>query len=93
MLIPVLHGMPQVVMTTIEPSGSRPGMAYDAYEYIQHSHTYMGDSTPIAKFTYDLSPIQVGCTRPHKQVCHAKHCSACSNDSIGPACVYTCQST
>jgi hypothetical protein len=49
----------QVVMTSIEPKGSRRGAGYDAYEYIAHSHTYMSDSQPTAKITYDLSPIQV----------------------------------
>eukprot|EP00775_Hariotina_reticulata_P009534 gene9534-9698_t len=49
----------QVVMTSIEPKGTRRGAGYDAYEYIAHSHTYMSDSQPTAKITYDLSPIQV----------------------------------
>jgi hypothetical protein len=51
---------PQVVTTTIEPKRHTRGSAYDAYEYTAHSHTYMSDATPTAKFTYDLSPIQVG---------------------------------
>jgi hypothetical protein len=49
----------QVVMTSIEPKGGRKGAGYDAFEYTAHSHTYMSDSQPTAKFTYDLSPIQV----------------------------------
>ena len=44
--------------TTIEPSRRVKALAYDAYEYTAHSHTYMSDSTPAAKFTYDMSPIQ-----------------------------------
>lgn len=55
----------QVVMTSIEPKGSRRGAGYDAYEYIAHSHTYMSDSQPTAKITYDLSPIQV-CVHGYK---------------------------
>jgi hypothetical protein len=47
-------------MTSIEPRGGARGSAYDAFEYISHSHTYISDNQPTAKFTYDLSPIQVG---------------------------------
>lgn len=49
----------QVVMTTIEPRGGGRSAGYDAFEYISHSHTYISDNQPTAKFTYDLSPIQV----------------------------------
>ncbi|KAI8472288.1 MAG: protein disulfide isomerase [Monoraphidium minutum] len=49
----------QVVTTTIEPARAARGAAYDAYEYTVHSHTYISDHPPTAKFTYDLSPIQV----------------------------------
>lgn len=46
-------------MTTIQPKGGHRGASYDAFEYISHSHTYISDNQPTAKFTYDLSPIQV----------------------------------
>jgi hypothetical protein len=46
-------------MTTIEPKGGGRSAGYDAFEYISHSHTYISDNQPTAKFTYDLSPIQV----------------------------------
>ncbi|KAF8062775.1 PDIL5-4 [Scenedesmus sp. PABB004] len=49
----------QVVRTTIVPRGGGRGGGYDAYEYNAHSHTYHSDNQPTAKFTYDLSPIQV----------------------------------
>lgn len=53
----------QVVMTTVEPAGGNArnvlGSLYDAYEYTAHSHTYASDTNPTAKFTYDLSPIQI----------------------------------
>ena len=49
----------KVVTTTIEPTRRAKGAAYDAYEYTARSHTYLSDATPAAKFTYDLSPIQV----------------------------------
>jgi hypothetical protein len=49
-----------VVTTTIEPRRHTRGSSFDAYEYTVHSHTYVTDKTPTAKFTYDLSPIQVG---------------------------------
>ncbi|GBF88082.1 disulfide-isomerase [Raphidocelis subcapitata] len=49
----------QVVTTTIEPRRATRGSSYDAYEYTANSHTYVSDSTPSAKFSYALSPIQV----------------------------------
>ncbi|KXZ55092.1 hypothetical protein GPECTOR_3g247 [Gonium pectorale] len=49
----------QVVLTTIEPRHNRRTGAYDAYEYTVHSHTYQSDAIPSARFTYDLSPIQI----------------------------------
>lgn len=58
-------------MTTIEPKSGRKGSSYDAFEYIAHSHTYMSDNQPTAKFTYDLSPIQVSkavCSQELQQV-------------------------
>lgn len=49
----------QVVLTTIEPRRGGKGATYDAYEYTAHSHTYVGDSIPVAKFSYTMSPIQI----------------------------------
>lgn len=49
----------QVVLTTIEPGKGRGDQAIDAYEYTVHSHTYNTDEIPSAKFSYDMSPIQV----------------------------------
>lgn len=46
------------MLTTIEPS-DHAGEKYDAYEYTVHSHTFETDNIPSARFTYDLSPIQV----------------------------------
>lgn len=48
----------QVVLTTVEPR-SNVRDRYNAYEYVVHSHTYTTDEIPEAKFTYDLSPIQI----------------------------------
>ena len=48
-----------MVLTTVEPRGGHKGSAYDAYEYTVHSHTYQSDTIPTAKFTYDLSPVQI----------------------------------
>ncbi len=48
-----------MVLTTIEPRHSRHTGNYDAYEYTAHSHSYQSDSIPSARFTYDLSPIQI----------------------------------
>lgn len=50
----------QVVRTTIEPLHGGQGSNYDAYEYNARSHTYISDHQPTAKFSYDLSPMQVG---------------------------------
>ena len=52
-----LHGL-QVVLTTIEPRSHGTG-TYDAYEYVVHSHQYITDEIPAARFSYELSPIQV----------------------------------
>jgi len=60
----------EIVMTTIEPKNHHPGSSYDAYEYIAHSHTYMSDSTPAAKFSYTLSPIQIVVKEDSRQWYH-----------------------
>jgi hypothetical protein len=59
--------MLQVVLTTIEPRGGRRGSAYDAYEYIANSHTYLSDNQPTAKFSYKLSAVQVGRVTTHSR--------------------------
>lgn len=48
-----------VVLTSIEPRSRSTG-SYDAYEYTVHSHAYTSDDIPSAKFSYNMSPIQVG---------------------------------
>lgn len=50
----------QVVRTTVQPLHTGPGSSYDAYEYVVHSHTYISDQQPTAKFSYGLSALQVG---------------------------------
>jgi len=62
-----VHGLccavlPQVVRTTVEPLGGphRPGVQYDAYEYLANHHSYKRDEHPTVKITYNLSPLQVG---------------------------------
>jgi hypothetical protein len=50
----------QVVRTTIQPLHGGKASAYDAYEYNAHSHTYVSDHQPTAKFSYDLAAMQVG---------------------------------
>lgn len=49
----------QVVMTTVEPRHRPAAGLFDAYEYTIHSHTYETDAIPAAKFSYDMSPIQI----------------------------------
>ena len=51
-------GACQVVLTTIEPHTSSTG-TFDAYEYVVHSHQYITEDIPAARFSYELSPIQV----------------------------------
>ena len=68
----------KVVTTTIEPTRRAKGAAYDAYEYTARSHTYLSDATPAAKFTYDLSPIQVrseGVCDLRARACDSRVCS------------------
>ncbi|CAL5224040.1 g6662 [Coccomyxa viridis] len=60
----------QVVLTTIEPSKTRQDLSYDAYEYTVHSHTYDTAEIPSAKFTYDLSPIQILVSEKHRAWYH-----------------------
>ena len=49
----------KVVRTTVEPTRRAPGAALDAYEYTARHHHYAAAAAPAAKFTYDLSPMQV----------------------------------
>eukprot|EP00878_Enallax_costatus_P014548 GHUV01015219.1.p1 GENE.GHUV01015219.1~~GHUV01015219.1.p1 ORF type:complete len:378 (+),score=57.58 GHUV01015219.1:239-1372(+) len=49
----------QVVRTTVQPLHGGRANSYDAYEYVAHSHTYISDQQPTAKFSYGLSPLQV----------------------------------
>jgi hypothetical protein len=51
----------QVVLTTVEPARHAAAGRFDAYEYVAHSHTYSaaGGASPSAKFSYDMSPIQI----------------------------------
>ncbi len=57
-LITIKRSVLQVVLTTIEPRSHGTG-SYDAYEYVVHSHQYITDDIPAARFSYELSPIQV----------------------------------
>ena len=50
---------PQVVRTTVQPLHGGRASSYDAYEYVAHSHTYISDQQPTAKFSYGLSALQV----------------------------------
>jgi hypothetical protein len=57
----------QVVRTTIQPLHGGKASAYDAYEYNAHSHTYISDHQPTAKFSYDLAAMQVGVLTPRRR--------------------------
>lgn len=60
----------QVVLTSLEPRGRRAADAgYDAYEYVVHSHAYVaeGGVHPAAKFSHDMSAIQIVVTEQPKQ--------------------------
>lgn len=47
------------MLTTIEAGDGSKHTDYDAYEYTVHSHTYTTDVIPSAKFSYNLSPVQI----------------------------------
>jgi thiol-disulfide isomerase/thioredoxin len=59
----------QVVMTTIDPKKHSVGN-YDAYEYTVHSHQYTTEDIPAARFSYELSPIQIWVTEKRKPFYH-----------------------
>lgn len=62
-----------MVLTTVEPRRKLPDGGIDAYEYTVHSHMYNADSElliPAAKFSYDLSPIQIVVTQRSKAFYH-----------------------
>ena len=60
-------------MTTIDPKKHSVG-TYDAYEYTVHSHQYTTEDIPAARFSYELSPIQVArCTWHVFVACVALH--------------------
>ena len=62
----------QIVLTTVEPQKSAEGRI-DAYEYTVHSHMYVTDRDlfiPTAKFSYDMSPIQIVVTQQSKAFYH-----------------------
>lgn len=55
-------------MTTIDPKKHSVGN-YDAYEYTVHSHQYTTEDIPAARFSYELSPIQVARVTLHVFAC------------------------
>jgi thiol-disulfide isomerase/thioredoxin len=59
----------QVVLTTIDPNSKAVGV-YDAYEYTVHSHQYTTEDIPAARFSYELSPIQIWVSEKHKAWYH-----------------------
>ena len=60
-------------MTTIDPKKHSVG-TYDAYEYTVHSHQYTTEDIPAARFSYELSPIQVAGVTLHVSIaCNALH--------------------
>ncbi|MEW5316314.1 MAG: hypothetical protein WDW38_007693 [Sanguina aurantia] len=60
----------QVVLTTVEPRGSRHTGIYDAFEYTAHSHLYSSDAIPSAKVSFDMSPIQIVVTETKRAWYH-----------------------
>jgi hypothetical protein len=65
--------MLQIVLTTVEPKKKLPDGNIDAYEYTVHSHMYNTDRElfiPTAKFSYDMSPIQIVVTQSAKAFYH-----------------------
>lgn len=66
----IFSALLQTVLTTIEPLRNNRESSFDAYEYTVHSHTYQSDEIPEAKFTYDMSPIQIVVTEKPKYLYH-----------------------
>lgn len=60
----------QVVLTSVQPSAKNSEASFDAYEYTVHSHLYNTDDVPTAKFSYDMSPIQIIVTEKRKALYH-----------------------
>lgn len=62
----------QVVLTSIEPRHHNSEARFDAYEYTVHSHMYNPEfeQTPSAKFSYDMSPVQIVVTEKPKALYH-----------------------
>ena len=60
----------QVVLTSVQPSKKNQEASFDAYEYTVHSHLYNTDDIPAAKFSYDMSPIQIVVTEKRKALYH-----------------------
>jgi len=58
-----------VVLTSIRPLRGGLGSSYDAYEYNAVSNTFVSDSTPSARFSYGLSPVQVVVSEKPRQWC------------------------
>eukprot|EP00891_Asterochloris_glomerata_P001965 jgi/Astpho2/1965/Aster-00474 len=61
-----------VVLTSIEPRHHNSEARFDAYEYTVHSHMYNPEfeQTPSAKFSYDMSPVQIVVTEKPKALYH-----------------------
>ena len=57
----------QAVLTTIESGPGSDATDFDAYEYTVHSHTFLSDTIPTAKFSYHLSPIQIVVRREERR--------------------------
>lgn len=60
----------QVVLTTIEPLRRTKEHEFNAYEYTVHSHTFNTEDIPAAKFSYDMSPIQIVVREKRKAFYH-----------------------
>lgn len=54
----------------MEPLQHTSEHQFHAYEYTVHSHTYNTDDIPSAKFSYDMSPIQIVVRESRKAFYH-----------------------
>ncbi|KAK3273619.1 Protein disulfide-isomerase 5-4 [Cymbomonas tetramitiformis] len=59
----------QVVLTTVEPRGNKYNRV-DLYEYTHHSHHFQTEGMPLAKFSFDPSPMQVLITEEKRKLYH-----------------------
>jgi hypothetical protein len=60
----------QVVLTTVEPLKLPQHQYVQSYDYTAHSNSFHSADVPVAKFHYELSPMQVVITENKRSFSH-----------------------